>query len=87
MSTSSRSLSFLEALGPPMEERGGADTFGLALERRAVSELRVFEFLDALEMAVDERSVGERPPVPHASATTPSCRSSDVRSSRPHPVP
>ena len=61
ISTSPGSLSFSEAVGPPMEERGGANALGLALERGAVSQLRLFELLDAVEMAVVEGRVGERP--------------------------
>lgn len=44
-----------------MEQRGGADALRLALERGAVGELRLFELLDALEMAVNQRGVGEGP--------------------------
>ena len=36
ISTSSGSLSFLKAVRPPMEARGGANTLWLALERRAL---------------------------------------------------
>jgi hypothetical protein len=35
----------------------------LALEAGTVSELDVFELLDALEMAVDQRRIGEVPEV------------------------
>src|SRR5215831_12291709 len=58
-----RSATFVDLFGPPMEQRGGANALGLALETGAVGELRVFEFLDVLEMAVDEWRVGERPEV------------------------
>ena len=51
------------ALRPPMEERGGADTLGLALERCAVGELRLFELLGAGEMAIDRGRIGEQPEV------------------------
>jgi hypothetical protein len=44
-----------------VEEGGGADALWLALQRRAVIQLRLFELLDGLEMAVDERLVGQRP--------------------------
>ena len=63
ISTSSGSLSFPEAVRPPVEQGGRADALGLALERGAVGELGVFELLDAVEMAVDERRVGQRPEV------------------------
>ena len=46
-----------------MEQCGGANTLGLALERGAMGELRFFELLDAGEMAIVERRVGERPEV------------------------
>jgi hypothetical protein len=46
-----------------MEERGGANTLWLALERRALGQLLLFEVLDAREVAVDERRIGERPQV------------------------
>jgi hypothetical protein len=44
-----------------MKERRGANTLGLALERSAMSSLRLFERLDALKMAVDQRCVRQRP--------------------------
>ena len=44
-----------------MEERGGADTLGLALERCAVGEPRLFEPLSAGEVAIDQGRIGERP--------------------------
>ena len=44
-----------------MEQRGGANAIGLALERGAVGQLRLFELLDGLEMAVVEGRVGQRP--------------------------
>jgi hypothetical protein len=44
-----------------MEQRCRADALGLALEDRAVGQLRLFELLDGLKMAVDERHVGQRP--------------------------
>jgi len=46
-----------------MEQRGGANALGLALQCRAIGQLRVLELLDALEMAIDERRVGQRPQV------------------------
>ena len=61
MSTSPGSLSFSEAVRPPMEQRGGADTLRLALEGGAVGKLSLFKLLDGREMAVDQRRVGERP--------------------------
>jgi hypothetical protein len=44
-----------------VEEGGGANAVWLALKRGAMSELRLFELLDALEMAVHQRGVGEGP--------------------------
>jgi hypothetical protein len=46
-----------------MEQGGGANALRLALERGAVSELDVLKVLDGLEMAVDERRMGEGPEV------------------------
>lgn len=58
ITTSPGSLSFLEALRPPMEERGRADALGLALESRTVRQLPLLQLLDALDMAVDQRRIG-----------------------------
>ena len=46
-----------------MEQCRRANALWLALERGAVGELRFFELLDAVEMAVEQRRVGERPEV------------------------
>jgi hypothetical protein len=46
-----------------MEQRGGANALGLALERCTVGELRLLELFDTVEMAIDQRRVGERPEV------------------------
>ena len=54
---------FLDALGPPLEQRGRADAFALPLEVSAAGELDVFELLDAGEMAIDQAGVGQRPQV------------------------
>src|SRR5262245_12818457 len=63
ISTSPRSLSFSEAVRPPVEEGGGADPLRLVLERGAAGQLGLFELLDGREMAVHEHGVGERPQV------------------------
>ncbi len=55
------SSSFVDLLGPPMEQRGGADTFALSLEDGTPSKLGVFQVLDGGEVLVDERRIGERP--------------------------
>lgn len=57
----SRRMSFVEALWPPMEEGGRADEGWVRLERNAVLGLRIFEVLDAGEMAVDEWRIGQGP--------------------------
>ena len=44
-----------------MEERAGADGFGLLRERKAALADRVVEIFDGLEVAVDERLVDEGP--------------------------
>ncbi len=44
-----------------MEERGGADALWLVLERDTVGKLGILEVLDAGEMLVDQRGVGEWP--------------------------
>src|SRR5260370_27362093 len=59
----SRSLSFLDALRPPVKAGGGADLLGVALQLGAAGELSVFEFLDRDEVPIDQDRVGERPQV------------------------
>jgi hypothetical protein len=59
-------MSLVEALRPRVTEGGGANELGLRLERNTALGLRLFEVLDAGEMAVDEWRVdewriGERP--------------------------
>src|SRR5262249_28622956 len=61
ISTLSGSLSFSEALGPPVEAGGGANALWLTLEKRAVGQLRVLELLERGEMAVEEWGVGKWP--------------------------
>ena len=56
-------LSFLDPLGPPMEQGRGADEIAAALQGDTPRELRLLEILDCGEMAVDERRVGQRPQV------------------------
>jgi hypothetical protein len=58
-----RSLSFPDALGPPVEPGGGANQVGTRLEGDAARGLSVFEVVDAGEMAVDERGIGQGPEV------------------------
>src|SRR5258706_8172442 len=59
----SRALSFLEALRPPVEQRGRADQIWTGLEGDAALSLRVLEVVDRGEMAVEQGGVGERPEV------------------------
>ncbi len=56
-----RSLSFLDALWPPVEQGGGADEVGPRLKGDAACGLGVLKVVDGGEMAVGERGVGERP--------------------------
>src|SRR5260221_6268463 len=59
----SRALSFLEALRPPVEQRGRADQIWTGLEGDAALSLRVLAVVDRGEMAVEQGRVGERPEV------------------------
>jgi hypothetical protein len=61
MSTTLGPLPFLEALWPPVKARCGATALGLALEGSAARQLRLFELLNAFEVAINQRRVGERP--------------------------
>ncbi len=54
-------MSFLDALGPPVEERGGADQVRAGWECDTVFNLGVFERIHTGEMALGQRSVGQRP--------------------------
>jgi hypothetical protein len=56
-------MSFVEALGPPVEEGSRADERWLGLERHTALGLRFLQVLDGGEMAVDQWRVGERPEV------------------------
>lgn len=56
-----RSSPFMDLLGPPMKQRGGADAFALPLEHGTLRKLRVFQVFDGGEMLVDQGGVGERP--------------------------
>jgi hypothetical protein len=60
---SSRALSFLDPLGPPVEQGGGADEIGACLQGDTALGLDVFEFVDAGEMSVGQHRVGQRPQV------------------------
>jgi hypothetical protein len=44
---SSRPLSFLDPLGPPVKERGGADEVAAGLERHTALGLGIFKLVDA----------------------------------------
>ena len=44
-----------------MKAASGANALGLALEGSAACQLRLFELLNAFEMAVDQQRIGERP--------------------------
>jgi hypothetical protein len=57
------SVPLVEALGPPVKQGGRADAPCLAPERCAVRQLRLFELLNAVEMAIGKRGIGERPQV------------------------
>jgi hypothetical protein len=46
-----------------VEEGGGANAVRLALQRCAVGKPCLLEVLDTLEMAINQRCVGERPEV------------------------
>lgn len=52
---------FVDLLGPPVEARGRANAVGLPLECSTVGELRLFEVLDRVKVAVDQHSVRQRP--------------------------
>ena len=54
-------LSFLDPLGPPMEQRRGANQIRSALQCGTPGELRLFQLLDRDKMAVDQCCVGQRP--------------------------
>jgi len=49
---SSRPLSFLDLLGPPVEERGGADEIAARLQGDAALGLGIFELVDGSEVAI-----------------------------------
>src|SRR5258708_39660491 len=55
------SSTFVNALGPPVEARRGADDIRPLLEGGAAGELSVFEVLDAGEVLIDEGGIGQRP--------------------------
>ncbi len=55
------SLAFLDAFGPPGEQRGGADEVVTRLQRDAAGGLRIFQVLDAGEVAIGQRGVGQWP--------------------------
>ena len=59
----SRSLSFVDALRPPREERGGADQIPALLQDGAALQLDVVEVLDVGKVAVEQRRVTELPEV------------------------
>src|SRR5258708_15531397 len=63
MSISSETLSFPDALWPPMEPRGRADEVGTGLEGDAACGLHLFEVVERGEVAAGERRIGERPEV------------------------
>src|SRR5690349_4857683 len=52
---------FVNLLGPPMEQRSRATALALPLEGGAPGELRVFEFLDGGEVLVDQGRIGQWP--------------------------
>src|SRR5260221_14673912 len=59
----SRSSPFRDPTRPPMEEGGGADEIGPALEDDAPLRVDVFQFVDRREVAVDGEGVAWRPVV------------------------
>src|SRR5215469_11188239 len=60
---SSRSLSLLDPLRPPMEASGRADELAVCLEGDAARGLDVFQLLYAGEVPIDQHRVGQRPQV------------------------
>jgi hypothetical protein len=44
-----------------MKTGRGANAIGMLLEGETVREVRIFQLLDAGEMLVDQRRVGQRP--------------------------
>ena len=58
---SSRALSFLDPLRPPMEQGGRADEIGPSLQCHTALGLDVFQLVDGGKVAVDQDGVGERP--------------------------
>src|SRR5260221_5935520 len=60
---SSRPLSFLDPLGPPVEQGGGADEIAACLQGDTARGLDVFQLVDAGEVAIGQDGVGQRPQV------------------------
>lgn len=59
----SRPLAFPDPLGPPLETCSRANEVGTRLERHTARSLSILQVIDRGEMAVGERSVGQRPEV------------------------
>jgi hypothetical protein len=59
-----RSSTFVDLLGPPMKQRGGADALALLLEDGAAGKLGIFELLNRGEVLVDQGRVGQGPAAP-----------------------
>jgi hypothetical protein len=62
---SPRALSFVETLGPPMEQRGRADQVGTGLQRHTASGLGLLEVVDGGEMAIHQDRIGQLPQMFH----------------------
>ena len=63
ISSLSRSTTLVDALGPPEEQRRGADELGLVLEGSTAGELHVFQLVDDGKMLVDQCDIRQRPEV------------------------
>ena len=53
--------SFVDLLGPPVEQRRGADARVLPEESGAAGKLRILQILDRDEVVVRQDGVGQRP--------------------------
>ena len=63
ISISSRPLSFVKALGPPVEQGRGAHQVATGLQRYTAGGLDILELVDRAEMAVHQHRIGEGPPM------------------------
>jgi hypothetical protein len=63
ISRCSRSLSFLDAKGPPRVVCGRADEIAALLQGDTSAGLCIFQLIEISEMAVDQDSIGQGPKV------------------------